>query len=300
MKPLIIYHKGCLDGITAALVTAYGIYDKIPLELRPPSAIDSVEFLPAKYGDSVPDIRGREVYIVDFSYPPENLVPASAYAKEIVIIDHHKTAIDKWSSFQYYSENITTIFDLTCSGAGLAWIHFNGILKDTPAYVRLAEDYDLYNFTYEDTKPYVAAVMADGCVQNSDIASFEYLINDSFIDDLVHDGNILLKARDSIIQELVKNNTKEIVLDEHRVLICNCPQNFRDEVGEMLCKDRPFSITYDDALATNIRKFSLRSNKEYGIDVAKIAERYNGGGHRNAAAFTTMKLGFSFISGFMC
>jgi len=55
-KRLVIYHANCIDGYTSAWAAwrKYG---------------DDAEYLPASYGDPAPDVTGRWVLVVDFSYP---------------------------------------------------------------------------------------------------------------------------------------------------------------------------------------------------------------------------------------
>ena len=54
MNPIVIYHSNCADGFTAAWVIWYKHPDW--------------EFYPGKYQEEPPDVTGREVYFVDFSY----------------------------------------------------------------------------------------------------------------------------------------------------------------------------------------------------------------------------------------
>ena len=52
--PLCIYHHNCADGFTAAWVVK--------------KAFGNVDFHPGKYNEPPPDVTGRDVIIVDFSY----------------------------------------------------------------------------------------------------------------------------------------------------------------------------------------------------------------------------------------
>ena len=57
MNPLCIYHGLCADGFTAAWVV-WKFYGE-----------GHVDFHPGTHGDPPPEVDGREVYLVDFSYP---------------------------------------------------------------------------------------------------------------------------------------------------------------------------------------------------------------------------------------
>jgi len=53
-RPLVIYHGACRDGFCAA----WCVWRRMP----------GAEFVPAMYGNPPPDVDGRDVVIVDFSY----------------------------------------------------------------------------------------------------------------------------------------------------------------------------------------------------------------------------------------
>jgi hypothetical protein len=55
MKPLCIYHHNCADGFGAAWVFKRW-------------ADREFDFHPGVYQNEPPDVTGREVYLVDFSY----------------------------------------------------------------------------------------------------------------------------------------------------------------------------------------------------------------------------------------
>ena len=60
---------------------------------------------------------------------------------------------------------------------------------------------------------------------------------------------------------------------------------FQSEIGDELCKlypDAPFAAVWCQK-AVNLQAWSLRSIGEF--DVSVIAEKFGGGGHRNAAGF---------------
>ena len=75
---LCIYHANCMDGFTAAWVVAR----KVP----------GIELVPASYGDAPPDVLGKTVLIVDFSYAKAVLETMAGDARLVVVLDHHKTA----------------------------------------------------------------------------------------------------------------------------------------------------------------------------------------------------------------
>ena len=69
------------------------------------------------------------------------------------------------------------------------------------------------------------------------------------------------------------------------VPIVNCPRAIVSELVGELAEGQPFAAGYTDK--GQRRSWSLRSTAA-GEDVAAIAQRFGGGGHRNAAGFVTL------------
>jgi uncharacterized protein len=53
MSKLVLYHANCADGFTAAWI-AHGVFG------------DDAEYVPVQYGQAPPDVRGRDVFILDW------------------------------------------------------------------------------------------------------------------------------------------------------------------------------------------------------------------------------------------
>ena len=136
-KPLVIYHYPCLDGFTAA----WAVWKAHP----------DWEFYPAKHGDAPPDVTGRDVYIVDFSYKRPILLVMADWANSITILDHHKTAQEDLKDLAEETRTrIEVLFNMDKSGARLAWEYFHPG-ADVPELVKYVEDRDLWRFKYIDT-----------------------------------------------------------------------------------------------------------------------------------------------------
>jgi len=76
---ICIYHGNCADGFTAA----WAVWKRFG---------DSVEYIPGVYGESPPDVTGKNVVIVDFSYKRPVLLEMTKTARTVLVLDHHKTA----------------------------------------------------------------------------------------------------------------------------------------------------------------------------------------------------------------
>lgn len=270
MKPLVIYHAPCQDGFTAA----WACWKAHP----------DWEFYPAKHGDPPPDVLGRDVYMLDFSYKRLVLLDMAKYAKQIWIYDHHKTAEE---DLQKYKENWTDLpdniyvwFDMEQSGAALAWGAFHPS-EPFPQLLLRVEDRDLWRFRHPDTK----AVSAYLFSQDYDFKVWDWLMglsNDpEELKNMASYGRVIMKKQKKDIDELLQNKF-QMYIGGYQVWACNLPYTFSSDAGAVLAKDGYFGATF--YIDKEYAYFSLRSTED-GIDVSEIAKQYEGGGHKHAAGF---------------
>jgi hypothetical protein len=82
MKVLCIYHGNCADGFGAAWAVRHAL------------GAENVEFFPGVYQQEPPDVTGRDVVMVDFSYKHPVIHAMAAKARTLLILDHHKSAAE--------------------------------------------------------------------------------------------------------------------------------------------------------------------------------------------------------------
>lgn len=268
-KPLVIYHANCLDGFGAALA-AWLHFSAKGIE---------ADYYAAKHGNEPPECDGREVYIVDFSYKRPVLKQLCAVADSITILDHHISAQDDLDGLADEHDNLHVVFDMDKSGAVLSWEHFHN--APPPALLQHVQDRDLWRFELDGTDAINTALM-------SYPFSFEFwqeLITDpAQLDRLRGEGETINRFR----RQLIDQYKKRAVIGEiagHRVPVVNAPHAIISELLGELAQDSPFAAGYQDQ--GEKRSWSLRSRKNGGEDVAKVAALFGGGGHRNAAGFAT-------------
>lgn len=268
-KPLCIYHgPNCLDGFTAAWVVRkhFASYAE-PKE---------VEFHAGVYGKEPPDVTGREVIIVDFSYPLDVLERMAKDASSITVIDHHKTSAE--ALLGHLPPGVVAYFGMERSGARLAW-DFYFPEKEAPDIVRFVEDRDLWRFRYEDTRAYCQYLGSfDQSFEQWDYAA-EGGIETSAIIVL---GQELLRQHERHLRTCLQMGARVMTIGGHTVPVCNVPVMYASDAGNRLAAPASFAAAYFDTETG--RQFSLRSTDE-GLDVEEIAKLYGGGGHRNAAGF---------------
>jgi oligoribonuclease NrnB/cAMP/cGMP phosphodiesterase (DHH superfamily) len=280
MKPLCIYHGFCDDGFAAAWVvraaTGHGLF----------------EFYPGVYQQAPPDVTGRNVLLVDFSYKRPVLLEMAAKAKSIVILDHHKTAAEDLAGFREPApydewdrnhnpliegddEPIAALFDMTRSGAGLAWdFFFAG--KPRPEFISYIEDRDLWRKALPGGDEFTIALRSYA----QDFQTWDKLVRDPGM--LIDEGRAIQRYYRLRIEEL-KRSAYEAAIDGYTCWIANAPYFAASEVAGELAEKAIFGACYFE-VEHGRWQYSLRSRGDF--DVSEIAKVFGGGGHKNAAGFT--------------
>lgn len=273
MKPLVIYHANCTDGFTAA----WCFHHANP---------NGYDFHPASYGKEPPDVAGRDVILVDFSYPREVLMRMAESAKSILVLDHHWTAS---ADLATVSEDasviaglcpIVVLFDMKRSGAGLAWDYLFPC-EPRPRFLGFVEDRDLWTFKFPETKASHALL---GSVPRT-FEVWDQVMLGSPVEqaNALAQGAALLRMIEKQVADAVGSSRRTMTIAGVEVPVANVPGFLASDAGHVLGEDAPFAATYFDT--DQRRCFSLRSRPE-GADVSAIAKQYGGGGHKNAAGFS--------------
>lgn len=277
-NPLIIHHGNCPDGFGAAwwLGKQFTEHDKFP----------------AGYGQAPPLelCEGRFVFIVDFAYPTNDLNEIGQASAGMLVLDHHQTAHEwlKSSWLPDVTEDMGGgieegrrgyIYDVDRSGAGLVADYVKARWGfGAPAFMRNLQDRDLWKFELPYTNAILSAVTSR---PYSDEAWNE--IEAMGYDTLIFEGRGIDRYRQQLTDSAV-NAAYEATILGHRVWVTACPFNVGSDVAGELAKRTPdlFGAYYVDY--GNRRRYGLRSAPE-GMDVAALAERLGGGGHKHASGF---------------
>lgn len=143
-RPLVLYHASCADGFTAAWA-AWRHFG------------DGADYLPVNHGQPPPDVAGRRVYILDFSYRRDVLLGMAGAAFGVVVLDHHKTALAELGGLSAEANNLFCVFDMGKCGARLAWEYFHPGCE-VPLLVKYVEDRDLWLWAMPHSREISAAI----------------------------------------------------------------------------------------------------------------------------------------------
>lgn len=277
---LVLYHGGkCADGFGAA----YAAWVKFR---------DSAEYIAVNYGEEPPDVKDKEVYVVDFSYPLETLVKMKYDSKSIFVIDHHASAVDNLltkTDDRIRNRNIDYIkhdvwLTMEQSGCGMAWDYFHPGIP-APYGLLLIQDRDLWLFKDNNTKAFNAALRA--FIKFDFFKWHEIMSSNTLTLDLIERGEDVLTVFDKDIADL-SAKAYRYTLNGIECLACNAPAKYASELGNVLAKKATFAAIYSFDGQRKEWQYSLRSVGDF--DVKEIAKAFGGGGHKNAAGFSTKEL----------
>lgn len=261
---IVIYHGYCSDGLGAAWAFHHVMPDAL--------------FFPAIHDKSPPpDVTDKEVYVLDYAYSRETMLEMNAKAKSLVVLDHHKSAMERLGDLPFCT------FDMKRSGAGMAWDY---LFPKRHWLIDYTEDCDLWNWALPDSRQINAAVKSYPLTFESLYEFEKGILNphatESGWGNLVLEGSAIRRAELNMVRSIVRK-AREVEVQGHKVLMVNSPV-LQSDVANLLAEDRAFGIAWFENEAGE-RVYSLRS-RDGGVDVSQIASKYdNGGGHARASGF---------------
>ena len=263
---LCIYHGNCPDGFASAWVVRKALGKQ-------------VTFYAGIHQQRPPDVKGRHVLLVDFSYKKDVIEEMLQTALSITILDHHISAMNELVSL-LTDKTIDGIFDINKSGAMLTWDWFYPDV-DAPELIKFIQDRDLWQFKLEGTRNITTGLSS--YAYDFDIWDKFMGYNLSELKELKKDGVAIERKLQKDITNLISTGVRRMMIAGYNVPVLNVSSTYISDVGNILAKDEPFAACYWDH--ADGRSFSLRST-EKGVDVSEVALQYGGGGHERAAGFT--------------
>ncbi len=315
MKPLVIYHANCTDGFGAAFTAWLKLGDEaeyLPMDYMKTDGKSPADLLHKFSTERIPGARisEREVFILDFSLPRCVMDWIFQIAKRVVWLDHHKTAFEMWigdvpkkgwicqrlnCTEDNPSGNVHIELNNNKSGALLAWEYFHPITK-VPKLIQHIDDRDRWQFKLEGSKE-LHAVLASYQPWTFEMWEAHFLVGNVRFNALKDEGAAILRAHNQHVQAALKQARPCAIrwfdgeVDGHPAvnvfsgLAANAPAFLASDLGhELANQSGTFALVWSMAGDGQVH-CSLRSNGEY--DVSTIAKAFGGGGHRNAAGFST-------------
>jgi uncharacterized protein len=259
----ILYHANCKDGFGAAWA-AYQHFGA------------TAQYIPVNYGEPIPKIEdGDDVFIVDFSYSKDILLPLAERCN-LKVIDHHKTAFEALTGLNFAT------FDMNKSGAVLTWEYFFPD-REAPNLLLYIQDRDLWRWNMPCSKEFSASLNSWPVTFQDWDSIAKNIKNGADFDIFLQEGKAILRH----INGVVENKTKQAIIKEWKGFVNVATMNLTEYISEtchniLQVTEASFVATYFDA--EDKRIWSLRSRGD--VDVSAIAKQFGGGGHKAAAGFS--------------
>ncbi len=269
-NPLVIYHGGnCSDGFAAALA-AWLFFGERAQYL----GLDHGE---VKSMQDLPDLHGRAVYILDFSFSMDIMRSIGERVAKLVLLDHHKSAQDGLSGLECRCGVIH--FDMKKSGARLAWEFFQPDAA-LPDLVRYVEDRDLWLWQYPQSAAFLAALEMEpfDLRRWKEIACF----SPAQLTDFMARGQAMDDKFHKLTHDMAEA-ARPVVFNGQRGLMVNAPSVFHSLLGDVLCaQSGTFALMWVFHKSGTI-KVGFRSRS--GFNCIPLAVSMGGGGHPQACGF---------------
>ena len=320
-KDLVIYHKDCCDGITAAAC----MYEKLGENanyINLTYTQNNLNDFKKKIEDFKDDIRN--VYVVDFLISDELINYISdKYQSNINIFDHHLSAFKDFimkdnvlSKENISNENLENdrfeiirklennnelkyYFDNKFSGASLIHSILNPN-QEMPLHIKYAEDIDLWHKVIPNSIEYVTAIGYDFFTKHPrDLYNFLNSGNnyENQVSKIVENGKNYIMEDEKRINILYENAElceflNPIKNKKEKTYIIKVSEDDKKLVSVVCSKlvfkegnESGYAISYFDNVENKNIKLSIRGSEEKGVDVSQIAKEFGGNGHKYASGF---------------
>jgi hypothetical protein len=231
---------------------------------------------------SLASAQGAEEFIfVDFCPKAGTVTQLIEFGHKVVILDHHKSAMKDAEQLEGL-EGLTLSFDMTKSGAMMAWEYFHG---SAPTLAHHVQDRDLWSWKMNFTKEIMAWL---GCFAetNNPQSYLDAILKFEFeSDEAVSCGQMLVQQMNSAVEKLASSFRYANILGYGRGIVVNAGV-YQSEVGEYLYDkyEVPFVVSYGATRGGQVSlSFRSKQGAAHSIDVIPLAAEFGGGGHANAA-----------------
>lgn len=281
MKAIVYYHDHCTDGFGAAFV-AYKML-----------GTNNIEYVPCNYNLAAPDVaqyKDAHVVILDFSFSLDVMQSIEQHAYHVTWLDHHKTAFEMIGAdisqiYEVHTEDKDYVLDNNRSGAKLAYDWFFDSSLGTPKTIQHIDDRDRWQFKIKGSREFHAAMqmMKPWSFRQWDELDTNFETSESTYKAFIDMGAMILR-NDKRQIESAASKARSCVITGKKGLSVNSTVHASEVGHELANASGSYGLVwYIDEY--NIVRCSLRSNGDY--DVSAIAKLFGGGGHRNAAGFST-------------
>jgi nanoRNase/pAp phosphatase (c-di-AMP/oligoRNAs hydrolase) len=277
---VVVYHYPCPDGLASAWVASkYASIHNLSYKYVGIMTNSSQSFT----SELTSIIEDKTVLFLDYAPTKGQYDIASKLAKDIYILDHHKTNESQYKNFK------NTIFNMELSGVGLAWNFFFPEQTDKmPVYLEMIQERDLFKWKTEGAAEFTTGLYY--CA-GEELKEYTILMDDLYdnpakVEQYIEIGRTIEKHKQRQIKKIVNYNKDNIYFyNGYKCGIVSCDYDLASDLGNAMMETENFDFIvlwrYDHL--KEIYNLSFRSNQKYNFDVSELAKSLGGGGHKFSA-----------------
>ncbi len=262
-----VYHKGCIDGTTAAAVLSKKFPDVALYPLthsyQPSDLVPILERLTSE----------TQVYTLDCALGVREFLERGV---SVITLDHHISVHDELLTLAKENSRFTYIFDNNKSGASLSWAYFFPEVH-RPWIIDLVEDHDLGRWRLQpDTKylnNYLAAFV--------DMPEAVLPLFSGIPDEVKHEGMVVTHFIDLLVEQFSELKPVLMHINGHQVRAYNAT-TCQSEVGHRLSQETEAAVCLFTVQGDHVR-LSFRSSPGQVPSALDLAQAVGGGGHVQAS-----------------
>ena len=246
-------------------------------------------------------LPNEQIYIVDYSIPPDEMRKLLKITTDVTWIDHHKTAIEKYEGFEHDVRGLRYdgiagcmltycyLHHMTDRGFGEIKPFDISMTEDAPTFTKLIADWDVWKFDFGDrTRNFITAFNCyDFRPESVNWDRFFCDCENAAEVVMIEEGRVMIKYRDGWAKGYLERFGFETEFEGLKCFAVNLG-NCNSEYFKSLPEGK-----YDAFIpfAFNGEKYTV-SMYSTTVDISGICKKYGGGGHAKAAGFQCKELPF--------
>lgn len=272
-----IFHGDDLDGKCSAAIIAI--------------IFPECEFIGMNYTSKFPWDKiepGESVIMVDFCLQPVEQMLKLEKLADLTWIDHHEQAIKAVAEAGFNAPGYRRVGMAACE---LTWAYFH--ISPAPRAVTLLGRYDVFDFREPAVEPFQYGMRI---LDNEPCSAIWGSLlpektgrvpdNERLIERITKEGEVAVRYRDAEAADYMRLYSFETKFEGQRALCVNRGHSGKQLFGKAEGFDLLIGFVRDPSGTWTVSLYSST------VDVAEIADKYGGGGHKNAAGFQAEELPF--------
>ena len=251
----------------------------------------------------------EKVIIVDFSLEVSDMERLMKITNDIIWIDHHISAIEKYKDFKHEIPGLRISGMAACM---LTYLYFNKLSKNSktdleslrkmaknaPLFTKLIADHDVWTFEFGDkTRNWKLGFDCYGDVSPKDTKFWTNLHDGDVVEKIIENGRIIEYYRNALGKKIIANNAYVETIKGYNILVMNHAFSGSEWFGEKI-KDYDAVCSWEYNGKSKTYNYSFYSTKEHinCVNIARCLAEISPdkvisyGGHKGAAGLVHKEL----------